>query len=224
MDERQQWTKRQTQLRKLLQAKGCFGQGLGLFFQQHAAVHTARISRDTGWSLQDHALAGLTDAQMRLCPRPGDNSIAWLLWHTARIEDITLNFLVLERRQILQSGDWPMRLGISLRDVGAAMTAGEVASLSSQISIPALKAYRAAVGRSVQMGMVKLGEAQAKDIVPAATVARLVADGSIGARAPWLAEFYSDRPKVFFLTRITSHNFLHLSQAARLRGRLVGGE
>ncbi len=117
-----------------------------------------------------------------------------------------------------------MRLGISLRDVGAAMNADEVANLSAQISIPALKAYRAAVGRSVQTGIGWLTQAQAKEIVPPSTVQKLADDGSISLRAPWLAEFYSNRPKVFFLTRITSHNFLHLSQAARLRAKLLKRE
>ncbi len=221
MDHRKEWTRQQTQLRKLLNAKGCFEQGIQLFLQQHAAVHTRKISRALNWSLQDDALAGLTDAQIRVCPRPGDNSIAWLLWHTARIEDITLNFLVLEHRQVLLSGDWAVRLGISLRDVGAAMDANQVANLSAQISIPTLKAYRAAVGRSVQAGIGGLNEAQARARVSATTVQKLVKDGSISPNAPWLAEFYSNRPKVFFLTRITSHNFLHLSQAARARAKLL---
>ena len=221
MDQRKDWTRKQTQLRKLLTAKGCFEQGMQLFLQQHAAVHTHKIAPDSEWSLQDDALAGLTDTQIRICPRPGDNSIAWLLWHTARIEDITLNFLVLERCQILSSGDWALRLGVPLRDVGAAMDATQVADISAQVSISALKAYRAAVGRSVQTGIGKLTERQAKEIVSAATVHKLMEDGSISPQAPWLAEFYSNRPKVFFLTRITSHNFLHLSQAARIRAKLV---
>ncbi len=222
MDPRKQWTHRQTELRRLLNAKGCFEQGIQLFLQQHAAVHTARLTRAQAWSLQDESLAGLTDAEIRTCPRPAENSIAWLLWHIARIEDITLNFLVLERRQILVSGDWATRLGVSLRDVGAGMTADEVASLSAQISIPALKAYRAAVGRSVQTGIGRLEPGRAREIVPATVVQQLVADRSISPQAPWLADFYSNRPRSFFLTRITSHNFLHLNQAARIRTRLRG--
>ena len=216
MDNRKNWTRQQTQLRQLLSAKANFSAGIQLFLQQHAAVHTAAVSNCPAWSLQDEVLLGLEEEQYRVCPRPGMNSIAWLLWHTARIEDITLSFLVFNQTQVLLREDWAARLGLPLRDVGAGMDESDVANLSAQISIRGLLDYRAAVGRNTQSGALQLQATQLKEIVPASTVQQLVADGSISARAGWLADFYSERPKGFFLTRITSHNFLHLAEAGRV--------
>jgi hypothetical protein len=59
MDPRKQWTQRQTQLRKLLSSQVTFERARLLFMEQHAAVHTAKISGGKGWSLADEALAGL---------------------------------------------------------------------------------------------------------------------------------------------------------------------
>ncbi len=221
MDPRKQWTQRQAQLRKLLSAKTSFEEAILLFMQQHAAVHTAKVSGGNGWSLSDEALAGLTDEQIKTVPRPGANSIAWLLWHAARIEDITITFLVLGRPQILVQADWAARLGLPLRDVGAGMIEAEVEKFSARVSVTALKAYRAAVGRSTRFGVGLLEPSQLKEIAPASAIQQLVDEGSISAKAPWLAKFYSNRPKAFFLTRTaTSHNFLHLNQAFRLAAKL----
>jgi len=222
MDPRKQWTQRQTQLRKLLGAKASFEQAMLLFMQQHAAVHSAKISGSNGWSLADEALAGLTDVQIKTIPRRSANSIAWLLWHAARIEDISITFLVLGRPQVLDQADWAARLGLPLRDVGAGMTEAEVERFSAQVSVSALKAYRAAVGRSTRFGLSLLEQPQLKEVAPTGTIQQLVADGSISEKAPWLAKFYSNRPKSFFLTRTaTSHNFLHINQAFRLIAKLV---
>jgi hypothetical protein len=220
MDPRKEWTQRQTLLRKLLSVKESYAEGVQLFLQQHAAAHSAEIAGGGGWSLQDEALTGLSDDQVRICPRKG-NSIAWLLWHTARIEDATLNFLVLGRPQVLIREDWLPRLGVTVREVGNAMDREGLERFSGQVCVPALVAYRAAVGCSVRNGIPALEPAQLKENVPARTVQCLVEDGSIPPEIDWLARFYSDRSKVFFLTRITSHNFLHIQEAYRLRGQLL---
>jgi hypothetical protein len=121
----------------------------------------------------------------------------------------------------LFSTDWTARLGLALRDCGAGMSPAEVQDFSARVSMEGLIAYRVAVGRSVYENIQSLPLAQLKEIVPADRVERLCAEGSIGSGAHWLAEFYMNRNKGFFLTRTaTSHNFLHLNQAARLNEKL----
>jgi hypothetical protein len=220
VDYRKNWTGQQTQLRALLSAQAHFTEGIQLFLQQHAAVHTAEISGSQAWSLQDEVLSGLSEAQLRACPRPGLNSIVWLLWHTARIEDITLSFLVLQQPQVLLAPGWPERLSFSLMDVGAGMDADEVAGFSACISIPGLLAYRAAVGCSTRAGIPHLHVEQLKDKVPASAIDQLKTEGSISPKALWLGDYYCGRPKGFFLTRITSHNYIHLNEAGRVPGLL----
>jgi hypothetical protein len=74
-------------------------------------------------------LQGLSDEQMRLRPH-GFNSIAWLVWHIARYEDI-LNLLLVGRPQVLDEEDWLSRLNLSMRDVGTGMGDDEVSDLSA---------------------------------------------------------------------------------------------
>jgi hypothetical protein len=221
MDYRKTWTQQQDQLRKLLSAKAHFEEAMVLFLRQHAAVHTAEISGGQCWSLQDEVLAGLTDEQFRTRLKPGSNSIAWLLWHTTRIEDMTINVLVLEQPQVLDA-DWAARLEIPFRDCGASMEEAEVADFSAKVAVRALVEYRAAVGRRTREGVRYLSAEQMKTPVPATAVQTFVDEGSISANGHWLFDYYLHRTKGFFLTRTaTSHNFIHLNEAGRIRAKLM---
>ncbi len=222
MDQHKNWTRQQDQLRKLLSSKSHFEDAIRLFLEQHAAVHAAVISGNQFWSLQDEALEGLSDEQIRAIPRLGENSIAWLLWHTTRIEDMTLNSLVFEQAQILDGEGWQARMGLAVRDVGSSMDAGQVAALSAGVSVAALIEYRAAVGRSTRSGVLHLTPEQLREVVRLESIQTFVDEGSISQQGYWLAEYYTGRTKGFFLTRTaTSHNFIHLMEARRIRARMI---
>jgi hypothetical protein len=76
------------------------------------------------------------------------NSIAWLVWHTARAEDSLPNRLVFDRPQVLDdpAAYWTERMNVPFRHHGARMTSDEVDELSRRVDVAALCAYAAAVG------------------------------------------------------------------------------
>lgn len=82
---------------------------------------------------------------LRRRPHPRVNSLAWNLWHLARVEDAGLNAFVAERAQVLDDGDWPRRLNVPWRHHGSAMSFAEVDELSQRIDLPALRDYAGAV-------------------------------------------------------------------------------
>ena len=55
-------------------------------------------------------LDGLTDEQARTQPAPGTNSVAWLVLHMARSEDMGVNVIVAGRRQVIEDDNWIERL------------------------------------------------------------------------------------------------------------------
>jgi hypothetical protein len=117
---------------------------IDFFLRQHATVHAAAISPGMNPSVE-RWLGGLSDAQLRLRPGKGLNSIVWLLWHTARVEDVAVNLIVLACRQVLDEA-WTTRMNYTRRDIGTGMTADEVAEFSETVDTNAVLAYRAAVG------------------------------------------------------------------------------
>jgi uncharacterized damage-inducible protein DinB len=94
----------------------------------------------------------LSDEQMRTRPQPMVNSVAWLIWHMARVEDAGINRLVANRPQVLDEGNWCERMHMPLRHHGTRMTSEEVTDLSNRINLSALRAYHAAVrARSLEI-------------------------------------------------------------------------
>src|SRR5215470_11797168 len=91
-----------------------------LFLGQHAAVHSAAVGGNKA-SAAERTFGGLTDEQMRVRPREDLNSLAWLMFHIARAEDIFVNAILTGRSQVVDAG-WLGKLGITRRDFGIGMT------------------------------------------------------------------------------------------------------
>src|SRR5262249_39478478 len=77
----------------------------------------------------------------------GVNSIAWLVWHTARAEDSLSNRLVFDQPQGLDdpTARWRGRMNVPFRHHGARMTSEEVDDLSRPVDVAALRTYTEAV-------------------------------------------------------------------------------
>lgn len=221
MDVQKQWPQRQQQLRQLLRTKQGFHEALKLFRLQHAAVHAAALVQARIWSFEDEIVTGLTDEQLRLRPTHLP-SIDWLLWHAARTEDVTINLLVAGGSQVLTDEDWLDRLHLMRRDTGTGMNDEEVTDFSAHVVVPAVRAYRLAVGQRTQAIIERLTVADVQAPIDAAGLQALIIEGALADAAAELGPFWATKPKGFFLTRTaTSHNFLHLQQAQRVRCNLI---
>lgn len=190
---------------------------LTFFLAQHARLHLADVAEER--SLAERVFGGLTDDQLRLRPGRGLNSLAWLLWHTARTEDVTSNVVVANRRQVFDDG-WAERLKVSRRDIGTGMTEEEVAELSARIDVSAVKAYRSAVGRRTREMAAALPAAAWQEIVGPADIERAVAQGAFGPTAGWVAQAWQGQSRAMRLgaTAIT-HNAMHLGEAVTIRAQ-----
>ena len=185
------------------------------FLEEHARSHAAEMTGASEPMLEDQLLDGLTDAQLRLRPFPGLNSIAWLLWHLARSEDVTINVLVAGRRQVLEEDGWLQRLNLAQVDMGTGMRDEEVTTVGARIDIGALRAYRVAVGRRTREVVRALRDEQLDEPIDATRLLAVGAfpDSADGARR--VATYWRGRRKRFVLT--ASHAYLHLGEAVCIK-------
>jgi hypothetical protein len=190
-----------------------------VFLTQHAHIHAATTPGTP--SVEDRVVAGLTDAQLRQC-LDGHNSIVWLLWHIARVEDFIINTGIRGVPQVLDRDGWQGRLGGSRRDIGTGMSAEEVARFSGQVDVAVVRAYRAAVAQETRTALTaKDFEDLDKPVVGAGE--RALASGALGPGAEYVAENMRIRPRWFLLCfEGIGHSYEHLGEAehiARLLGR-----
>jgi hypothetical protein len=187
-----------------------------LFLQQHAAVHSAAVGGNK-MSMADRTFAGLTDAQMRVRPREDLNSLAWLMFHISRAEDVFLNTLLAGRPQVLDDA-WSKRLGIARRDFGFGMTSAEVNDLTQQVDVGALREYRDAVGHRTREIVGGFKPQDWQGTIETQAVERAAADGSLGRAAEAFSKNMPGRPRAAVLSGIAlMHSAGHMGEAVTVR-------
>ncbi len=86
------------------------------------------------------ALDGLSDDELRWQPTLHANSIDWMVWHMARVEDNLVNVVLQNRDPIWIRDGWGEHLGISYAGAGAGMTMNEIRDLDP-IDVPEVMEY-----------------------------------------------------------------------------------
>ena len=167
-----------------------------LLLDEHGRMHAVGVTGDKG-TLAERTFGGLSDDQMRARPREDLNSLAWLMWHIARAEDIFANVILSGREQVLDDG-WLARLKTPRRDFGIGMTKPEVADLTGRVDVAALREYRDAVGRRTQEVIRGFGPADWQ--------------GELVAKA------FTGRPRIGILGGLlVTHAAMHMGEAQTVR-------
>lgn len=210
--------KQQTELRSIMLGANQHGKAIQLFLNQHAMLHSKKMAQTELWSFEDEILNDLPEVQIRRIPQGREHSIAWLIWHIARCEDITMNLLVAGTPQILHTGGWLKKMKITVRDTGNAMGLASLMDFSKAIDIEALRKYRLAVGRRTREIVKQLMPADLKQKVESLRVQRIWREGAVSEAVPGIVEYWSKRNVAgLLLMPATRHNLIHLNEALGLK-------
>ncbi len=215
------WNEQQKLLQDSLLRGNDYPRAIELFLVQHAATHPAEMSGSGAWSFADEVLLGLDESALRYLPPGCEHSIAWVLWHLARIEDVTLNLLVAGSPQVFQSADWRERLGADIEHTGNGMDIDAVRAFSQKVSIEALHAYRLAVGRRTREIAQTIEPGILKQKVDSARLKTIREQNAVLPEAGEIITYWGGRTLAgLLLMPATRHNFLHLNEALRIRQHL----
>ena len=191
-----------------------------LFTGQHAMLHAAQASQIEPWSFEDEVFRDATEEQIRRIPKNCEHSIAWVIWHLARIEDVTMNMLVAGSPTVLEQGGWLESVQVTLEHTGNAMDADAVAHLSATIDIDALRAYRVAVGRRTRDIVPQLQAEELTQKVDASRLEQVMAAGAVVEDARGIVDYWGRRTVAgLLLMPPTRHNMVHLNEALQLKQR-----
>lgn len=172
--------------------------------------------------VKEHCLKGLTDEQLRYQPHEGLNSIAWMMWHTARVQDVGNTLISPGREQVLNE-DWLARLKVYRRDIGTGMTREECAHFNRMIDTRALRAYWDAVSDAVRDVGMTVPAAALGEPVDARRVHEMLEDGTIGnERARWVPDFLSGKSRGWILSMAVWHMAEHMLGGVACTRRLSG--
>jgi hypothetical protein len=215
------WSDSQQHFRRTLLGFNNHQEAVVLFLQQHAMLHSAALTEGAVWSFADDVVNGLREEQLRALPDGCEHSIAWLLWHVARTEDAAINLVLAGTEQVLHRDGWLPRLGVAYRDIGTAMSDADVRALSAAIDIPALLAYRLAVGQRTREVVQQTPMDVLQQSVEARRIARVKAESAVVEAAHDVAAYWGRHSKAnLLLMPATRHGMTHLNEARRMRPKL----
>ena len=184
-----------------------------LFLETHEGFHSR---------VENEFLTGLTENQMRLSPHKTVNTIVWLIWHMARVEDVPMNRFVAGRPQVLQEEEWLERLNLSRQDIGTGMSDEEVNNFSDRVDIAGLGAYYRAVGERSRLIVSELDPEDLDTVVDITLMKGVLHDeGVMGDGAGWIEQSYQGKTKGWFFRNLgLTHNIFHLGEAVTVLGLL----
>lgn len=166
----------------------------------------------------------ISDEHMRAIPHPALNSIAWLLWHIGRVEDVAINRMVTDGVQVLNNDDWPARMNIDRFDVGTGMSEEQVAELSAIANLDAIKLYWDAVGARTRTVIEQLQPDVLDELVGDEHLARVfVNEGVLGPNALWVHEsgIYRGLTRGLYLGHwALGHSYMHYGEMNTIRSLL----
>lgn len=214
----QQWNDNQSILRDKLPNGVDFEQMLPLLLTHHAMTHAAGVGSSDLWSYADEVWDGVSDSDARRIPDKFEHSFAWIFWHIARIEDITMNALLAGTPELFYADNWQSALKVPFAHTGNEISDSDMALLNEQVDVPTLREYHAAVGRRTQAIIAGLSSEDMPKKVDAGRIQALRTSDSVLPEASGVIDYWSKRTVAgLLLMPPTRHNFIHLNEAARIK-------
>ncbi|QGR00326.1 DinB family protein [Paenibacillus psychroresistens] len=223
LKQREAWNENHKILTEIILKPEEHSRTIQLFLSQHALLHSSAIGNTGKLTLEDEVLANLDEKTFRNYPAATPdtkNSIAWHLWHIARIEDMTMNILIANDQQVLFTQSWYEKMNNDFSHSGNNMSEAEIAELSSRIDFHSLIAYREAVGRQTRQVLSLLKPGQFKLKVEQNRIKRLFDENAVTQNANWLTDYWSKKSIAgLILMPATRHNYLHLNKCIRIKDK-----
>jgi len=158
--------------------------------------------------------------QLTTKPGPNSNSIAWLIWHIARCEDVVINTVVRGVPQVLTGEKWADRLRLELTQIGTGFSDDEVTDFGTHINAEQLIAYWDAVGKETAAWLDAL-PVETLDDVPDVRERLTTAPGYVSPAGAWVEDIWNNKPASFFLRWVViGHGNQHIGEMQAVRGQL----
>jgi L-serine dehydratase len=185
--------KNQTRLRKIISSSTEHDKVIQLLINHHASLHSAKISQKDSWSFEDAELNDISEDLFRRIPLNNEHSIAWCIWHLARIEDIAMNYLIADRPQVFTLGNWQERMMVKNHDSGNEMDLEETKLLSDHIDLRALREYRVSVGLRTREIVKQITAEMLNELVHPSRIQQIKDDGAVSPAAYGITEYWGRR-------------------------------
>lgn len=190
-----------------------------LILELHKEVHASEVCGSDRETMEDLIWHDFNEQLFRTATDTKGRTVLYGIWHSARIEDITLNLLVAGKEQLFESGNWHSKINSPVKHTGNSLNKDEIIAFSKAVDIEALKTYKIAVGKNTRqiVSGLQAGEFNEKVIeqnIPLILKQQAVDDVE---SANWLIDFWGKKNKAgIILLPALRHNLTHINESIRI--------
>lgn len=203
-------------LNKIIRKEDQLEEAKTLFLDIHKKLHLSNISEGEE-NETDNLIGDLKEWEYAVMPTSKDETIAWVLWHTARIEDLTMGILTAGEDQIFND-TWRRNMNAPVTDTGNAMSDDEIMELSKSLRIEELLQYRSAVGTRTRQIVERLNPEDMTRKVSLKLLDKVRLEGGVteAEESSWLLDFWGKKDVAgLLLMPPTRHVMLHLNDCCK---------
>lgn len=214
------WNLNLKYLREIILKKDNIEESKSLFLKLHSMVHSSEMSGIIEKTFEDELWEGLEEEKFRTAINGKGRTVAYGIWHSTRIEDITMNILVNDGSQVLNEGDWKEKINATITDTGNALNEDQILEFSKNINMQELKNYRIAVGQKTQEIVKNLTYEHMKRKFEKAQLKRILDEGAVldVEASNWLIDFWGKKNVAgILLMPGTRHHVVHLNESFRAK-------
>lgn len=152
-------------------------------------------------------------------------TLAWSLWHLARIEDICVHELILggKIRQVFVNGNWQKKIGSGIITTGNELDNSQTVEFSKSVKLQALYEYASEVRKCTDIVLQKLEFADCKRKFSDSDKARLVQSKCVSAseNSAWLIDYWCGKDVAGLLKMpLSRHWIMHVEAMQKIKNKL----
>jgi hypothetical protein len=212
------------ELGKIIRKIDRYDDSIKLFLDLHGKLHISEVS---GGELNeaDKLFNDITPHECRIMLTVKDETIAWALWHIARIEDLTMGMLVGRNGQLFDQ-NWKNKMNASISDTGNALSDDEIMDFSKKINIAKLLVYRNAVGKRTREIVKGLLPGDMARLISTDDIDKIRLEGGVTGHedSKWLLDYWGKKDVAgLLLMPPTRHLIMHLNDICKWKQQIRAG-
>ena len=213
-----EWSDLNKKIQLLLRKKDTFKDGISVCLEL----------RNTLSNAVEKLCDKLSDEQYSLMPYPDANgyhckTIAYSIWHMARIEDITAHTLICGDEQVLFRDDYMKATCSPIITTGNELVRDEITAFSQSLNISELLRYAADVKASTDELLSRLSFEDSKRRFTSNDKERVIASKSVSEdeNAVWLIDYWCGKDITGIIKMpFTRHLIMHIEAIMRIAGKI----
>lgn len=216
------WNEDFKKLRELFKKERTFDDAKKLFMFLHAMVHSSKISDINTVTFEDELWNGISERTFRESTNKKGRTVAYGMWHSARIEDITMSLLVTGKDEVMYEGKWLDKIRSSIYSTGNELDKSGILEFSKEIDQNSLMKYRNEVGARTRDIVANMTYSDSKRKVYKEGLDKALSLGAVAKdeEAIWLIDYWKKKTATgILLMPATRHNLVHINESIDAKNR-----